>query len=59
MVAGQYNLIEIDGNEQSIPVFNVIFFDYYVSGNKTHDIAVVEVRHKIYRLIYRLPHVIK
>ncbi len=44
VVAGQYNLIEVETQEQTIPVFKVTPFDNYVAINKTHDIALVEVR---------------
>ena len=44
MVAGQYNLIEVEGTEQEIAVFKVTPFDGYNSANnKTHDIAIIEV----------------
>ena len=45
VVTGQYNLIEVENTEQEIAVFRVIPFDGYNSSiNKTHDIALIEVR---------------
>ena len=44
VVAGQYNLIEVEGTEQEIAVFKITSFDGFNSTvNKTHDIALIEV----------------
>ena len=52
MVAGQVSLINVEPNEETVPVFSVAVFDGFNPQTKLHDIALLQVKILIIRTFH-------